>query len=97
MQADRGTSTNGRVPLVKARTAARSAAALLRRLELPDGTVRLEVEDPGRDGTVAARPPDLDAGGGFGLNLVQRLAERWGIEPIAAGGTRVRAEIGQRI
>jgi anti-sigma regulatory factor (Ser/Thr protein kinase) len=69
-------------------------AALLLRLELTDSMVRLEVEDPGRDGTVAARPPDLDGGGGLGLNLVQQLAERWGVERIAAGGTRVWAQIG---
>jgi anti-sigma regulatory factor (Ser/Thr protein kinase) len=65
---------------------ASTEAALLLRLELSGGMVRLEVEDPGRDGAVAARPPDLDGGGGFGLDLVQRLAERWGVERVAAGG-----------
>ena len=53
--------------------------------------VRLEVEDPGRGGVIAPRAPDL--GGGFGLNLVQELSERWGLERVAAGGTRVWAQL----
>jgi two-component sensor histidine kinase len=42
-----------------------------------DGVVRIEVEDPG-DGAIAAVPPDREHGGGFGLYLVEILAERWG-------------------
>ena len=42
-----------------------------------DGVVRIEVEDPG-DGAIAAVPPDRQHGGGFGLYLVEILAERWG-------------------
>jgi anti-sigma regulatory factor (Ser/Thr protein kinase) len=72
---------------------ASTEAGLLLRLEFSDGMVRLEVQDAGRDGPVVARPPDLDGGRGFGLNLVQQLAERWGVEHIAAGGTRVWAQI----
>jgi anti-sigma regulatory factor (Ser/Thr protein kinase) len=68
-------------------------AGLVLRLELSDGAVRLEVEDPGRRGAVAPRAPDLDRGGGFGLNLVQQLSERWGLERVATGGTRVWAQI----
>lgn len=41
------------------------------------GMVRVEVEDPG-DGAIAAVPPDREHGGGFGLYLVEILAERWG-------------------
>ena len=44
---------------------------------LVDGAVRIEVEDPG-DGAIAAVPPDREHGGGFGLYLVEILAERWG-------------------
>jgi hypothetical protein len=55
--------------------------------------VRLEVEDPSHRGAVAPRPPDLAGGGGFGLNLVQELSERWGLECDAAGGTRVWAQV----
>lgn len=68
-------------------------AVLVFRLEVSPAAVRLEVEDPGHRGAVAPRPPDLDRGGGFGLNLVQRLSERWGLERIATGGTRVWAQI----
>jgi anti-sigma regulatory factor (Ser/Thr protein kinase) len=55
-----------------------------------DGVVRLEVEDPG-DGAIAAVPPDREHGGGFGLYLVESLAERWG--STHEGNTRVWAEL----
>ncbi len=69
------------------------ADQLVMRVELAAGTVRLEVEDPGRNGPVRTRPPDLDGGGGMGLNLVRTLCERWGVEHPAAGGTRVWARL----
>ncbi len=72
---------------------ARADASAVFRLELSQGAIRLEVEDPGRCGAVAPRSPDLDGNGGFGLNLVQQLSERWGVERVAAGGTRVWAQI----
>jgi anti-sigma regulatory factor (Ser/Thr protein kinase) len=53
--------------------------------------VRLEVDDDGRTGSIARRPPDLQKGGGFGLNVVERLSARWGVNRDA--GTRVWAEI----
>jgi len=53
--------------------------------------VRLEVDDDGRTGSIAVRPPDLQNGGGFGLNVVERLSARWGVDRDA--GTRVWAEI----
>jgi anti-sigma regulatory factor (Ser/Thr protein kinase) len=68
-------------------------AMLVFRLELSPSAIRLEVEDPSHRGAVAPRPHDLDGGGGFGLNLVQQLSERWGLERIATGGTRVWASI----
>lgn len=71
-------------------------AVLVFRLEISQRAVRLEVEDPGHRGAVAPRPPDLDGGGGFGLNLVQELSERWGLERVAAGGTRVWAHVALR-
>ena len=55
--------------------------------------VRLDVADAGRGGVIAPRPPDLRAGGGMGLNLVQKLSERWGLERSAASGTRVWAQL----
>ena len=68
-----------------------SDGAIVVRVELTGTMVRLEVEDPGRGGVIAPRSPDLD--GGFGLNLVQGLSERWGLERVAAGGTRVWAQL----
>jgi serine/threonine-protein kinase RsbW len=44
---------------------------------MSDGVLRLEVEDPG-DSAIAAVAPDWEYGGGFGLYLVELLAERWG-------------------
>ena len=59
------------------------------RVGLIEILVRVEVEDRGRAGAIAPRSPDLEGGGGFGLNVVQALSERWGLERVAAGGTRV--------
>jgi anti-sigma regulatory factor (Ser/Thr protein kinase) len=72
---------------------ASAEAVLVFRLELSQRAVRLEVEDPGHRGAVAPRPPDLAGGGGFELNLVPELSERWGLERVAAGRTRVWAQV----
>jgi anti-sigma regulatory factor (Ser/Thr protein kinase) len=61
------------------------------RAELHPAVVRLEVADSGNGGSVARRAPDLERGGGFGLNLVATLSEDWGVEH--TGGTRVWAEL----
>ena len=66
---------------------------LVLRTYVSDTMLRVEVEDPGCAGAVAMRSPDHDSGGGFGLNLVQTLSERWGTERAAAGGTRVWAQL----
>jgi anti-sigma regulatory factor (Ser/Thr protein kinase) len=52
--------------------------------------VRVEVEDQGH-GPVRRRSSG-DDDGGFGLCLVERLAERWGVDH--AGGTCVWFELG---
>jgi anti-sigma regulatory factor (Ser/Thr protein kinase) len=53
---------------------------LLVRVHLAADTLRLEIENPGTAGAVAARQPDRESGdGGFGLNLVALLAPRWGV------------------
>src|SRR5215208_3963917 len=65
-------------------------AVVIVRVQLDETTCRLEVEDPGRAGVVAPRAPD-PLGGGVGLHLVQSLSERWGVERVAKGGTRVWA------
>jgi anti-sigma regulatory factor (Ser/Thr protein kinase) len=66
------------------------------RVALTGTMVRLEVRDPGCGGVIAPRAPDREGGGGFGLNLVQTLSERWGLERVAAGGTRVWAQLPDR-
>jgi anti-sigma regulatory factor (Ser/Thr protein kinase) len=55
--------------------------------------VRLEVTDPGCAGEIGPRSPDDAGGGGFGLQLVASLSERWGLECVAGGGTRVWAQL----
>jgi anti-sigma regulatory factor (Ser/Thr protein kinase) len=52
---------------------------------------RLEVEDPGRDGVIAPRPPDRAADSG--LNLVKMLSQRWGVLRPPDGPTRVWAQL----
>jgi anti-sigma regulatory factor (Ser/Thr protein kinase) len=47
--------------------------------------VRVEVFDPGSNG--AGPRHRVGEGGGYGLLLVDRLADEWGCEDIAAGGT----------
>jgi anti-sigma regulatory factor (Ser/Thr protein kinase) len=69
-----------------------AGAEVIVAVDMPPDSVRLNVEDPGRSGAIAPRPPDPD-GGGFGLNLVQALSERWGIERAAEGGTCVWAQL----
>src|SRR3954447_13274323 len=69
------------------------ADAVIVRVSLSRTMVRLEVEDAGRGGVIAPRPPDLDSGGGFGLQLVEALSDRWGLERVAQGGTIVWAQL----
>jgi anti-sigma regulatory factor (Ser/Thr protein kinase) len=47
--------------------------------------IRVEVVDPGTDFEPAPAPPDGGSSGGWGLVLVDRIAERWGICPALAG------------
>jgi anti-sigma regulatory factor (Ser/Thr protein kinase) len=62
-------------------------------IELTSDRFRIGVQDSGSDATIAARPPNLKAGGGFGLALVQMLSERWGVERLARGGVQVWAQL----
>jgi serine/threonine-protein kinase RsbW len=61
------------------------------RARVGGGVLRLEVEDRGQTGSIAPRAPDLQHGGGFGLNVVDVLSRRWGVDRDA--GTRVWAEL----
>ena len=64
------------------------------RAEIRGDALRLEVEDRGSGGSIARRAPDLQHGGGFGLNVVEAISRRWGVD--RDPGTRVWAEIGIR-
>jgi serine/threonine-protein kinase RsbW len=66
-------------------------AAIRVSVEISDGFVRLEVEDAGAGAVVEAQSPNRASGGGFGLFLVETLAERWG--STQDGGTCVWAEL----
>jgi anti-sigma regulatory factor (Ser/Thr protein kinase) len=59
--------------------------------ELQDRVLRLEVGDAGHDRRFTRRRPDLQAGGGFGLHLVERLSLRWGVAE--SDGTVVWCEL----
>lgn len=50
-----------------------------------DGRIRVEVHDPGEDFEPPAPPVHGDASGGWGLFLVDQVAERWGVCPAPAG------------
>lgn len=63
------------------------------RVDLGQTWCRVQVEDPGRDGVIAPRPADAVQGSGMGLNLVQMLSERWGLERASEGGTQVWAQL----
>jgi serine/threonine-protein kinase RsbW len=68
------------------------APAMVRvRARVQDRVLHLEVEDRGSSGVVARREPDLQEGGGFGLNIVDELSRRWGVSRDA--GTRVWADL----
>jgi anti-sigma regulatory factor (Ser/Thr protein kinase) len=61
-------------------------------VEISNGFVRLQVEEPGAaDAVIAVRRPDREHGGGFGLFVVDALAERWGSKH--DGSTCVWAEL----
>jgi len=62
-------------------------------VELMPDWFRVGVQDSGSAAVIAAQPPNLETGGGFGLNLVQMLSERWGVERLAGGGTQVWAQL----
>jgi anti-sigma regulatory factor (Ser/Thr protein kinase) len=72
-------------------------AGIVVRVRLLDGGFWLEVEDRGRDGAVARHAANPAADGGFGLRIVDELSERWGIERVAQGGTRVWAQLSDAV
>lgn len=52
--------------------------------ESRDGELRLAVTDGG-DTVPSKREPNRSGGGGFGLHLVERLADEWGVETLGGG------------
>jgi anti-sigma regulatory factor (Ser/Thr protein kinase) len=64
------------------------------RVEATDERVRVSVADPGPGFTRPPPAPELNGPSGWGLFLVQRLADRWGVE--RPGETVVWFEIEQR-
>jgi signal transduction histidine kinase len=59
--------------------------------ELESGNVRVQVSDPGVGFDHAPRDQPLDEEGGWGLVLIESMAERWGVEH--DDGTRVWFEL----
>jgi serine/threonine-protein kinase RsbW len=67
---------------------------VLIRVYVAADSVRLEIVNRGTTGTVTARPPDRRSrGGGFGLDLVNRLTASWGVR--RDGSTNVWFEMGR--
>jgi serine/threonine-protein kinase RsbW len=63
-------------------------------IEADDGVLRVEVHDGGRGFERRPPKPDPARASGWGLFLVEQLADRWGMEG-AAPGTRVWFEVGR--
>jgi anti-sigma regulatory factor (Ser/Thr protein kinase) len=53
--------------------------SVLVRIYLHAESLRIEIENPGAAGVVALQRPDLVAGRGFGLQLLELVAARWGV------------------
>ena len=69
-------------------------AAISVRAHLRPDALCLDVGDRGMSGSISRRAPDLERGGGFGLNVVEVLSRRWGVHRDA--GTHVWAELAFR-
>lgn len=69
----------------------RSSQPIEMQVSLVPSLLRVEVTDDGPGFEAEASRPDIqDQVGGWGLWLVESLADRWGVEP--GGGTRVWCE-----
>ena len=53
--------------------------SVLVRVYLQAECLRVEIENPGAAGIVALHRPDPEADRGFGLQLLERVAARWGV------------------
>jgi anti-sigma regulatory factor (Ser/Thr protein kinase) len=59
------------------------------RVELTSGVVRVEVCDPGKGFELAGHPGDPETVEGWGLYLVETLADRWGVDRTPEGKATV--------
>jgi anti-sigma regulatory factor (Ser/Thr protein kinase) len=57
----------------------RESDAVCVRVFVGTRSVRIEVENPGTAGSLAASGADPQAGRGFGLEMMEHLATRWGV------------------
>lgn len=71
---------------------AAAGSPILLDAELTPAAVRVEVEDSGPGFRPRSTRPEPGATGGFGLYLIDELADRWGVGS-TPGGTRVWFEI----
>ena len=69
-----------------------SKAVMLEVIRVEDGRLRVEVVDDGGGFVPVARDRPATEVGGWGLHLVQSLADRWGV---AGEASRVWFEIGR--
>jgi anti-sigma regulatory factor (Ser/Thr protein kinase) len=58
-----------------------------------DRVLRVEVDDPGLGFELRAPEPDPARASGWGLYLVDELADRWGMDRGGRGGTRIWFEL----
>ena len=68
-----------------------AGAPLRLAVQLSGGALRVELRDPGSTGAIAPAEPDRAHRGGYGLQLVDMIATRWGVN--RAGGTHVWFEV----
>jgi anti-sigma regulatory factor (Ser/Thr protein kinase) len=60
---------------------------------LHEAVLRVEVDDPGSGFELRAPKPDPARASGWGLYLVEQLADRWGMDRGGRGGTRIWFEL----
>jgi anti-sigma regulatory factor (Ser/Thr protein kinase) len=58
-----------------------------------EAVLRVEVDDPGRGFELSPPKPDPARASGWGLYLVDELADRWGMDRGGRGGTRIWFEL----
>jgi anti-sigma regulatory factor (Ser/Thr protein kinase) len=58
-----------------------------------DRVLRVEVDDPGQGFELRPPEPDPSRASGWGLYLVDELADRWGMDRGGRGGTRIWFEL----